>query len=164
MYWYHTALMVGGLVALILAWNVPRAPLWLMLGALSFGSSYLYHIAELPYPAAFGAATNLAVCFALYALAQQKWELRVWNCFHLMIVIDLLYLSGAITSRYDFAVGLEIANWLALLIIGAAGVTGRAGYGPVGLLPRRARSGWSRAVNYSLWKNRARPPFWQSSE
>lgn len=161
MNWYHIALLVGALGALILAWDVPRATLWIMCGVASFVTSYFYHISELPYPAVFGAATNLAVCFAIYAKAQLQYEMRVWNCFHLMIVIDLLYLSGWINSRYDFAVGLEIANWLALLIIGTAGVAERSGFGPLGLFALRARAGWPRALLNRLWGERENPPFWQ---
>lgn len=164
MNWYQLALVIGAVVAAALAWNVPRAVLWIGLGALSAIASAWWHDAALPYPAVFGAATNLAICFALYAHSQLKWEMRVWNCFHLMIVIDLLYLSGWIYSHYDYAVALELANWLALLIIGTAGIAERAGYGPAWAFARRARTGWAGALHRRLYAKRADPPWWKVSE
>ena len=160
--WYWIALVVGALTAAALAWRVPRAPIWILAGAASFVASVAWHKANLPYPAVFGAFTNLAVCFALYAYAKLKWEMRVWNCFHLMIVIDLLYLSGWIYSRYDYALALELANWLALLIIGTAGIAERAGYGPAWAFARRASPGWAGAVHRRLYAERNDPPFWQA--
>jgi hypothetical protein len=162
--WYLWALAGGAVIAAALAWNVPRAVLWIALGALSFVASSWWSDAGLPYGAIFGAATNFAICFALYAAAQLKWELRLWNCFHLMIVIDLLYLSGLIKSHYDFAVGLEVANWLALLVVGTVGLMERAGYGPAGLAAFRSRAGWARVVRNRLWKARSSPPFWLVQE
>ena len=162
--WYDAALLAGAVVAMSLSWKLPRASLWIILGALSFFLSYQWHVAGWPYPAVFGASTNLAVCFAIYAKAQLKYEMRVWNCFHLMIVIDLLYLSGWISSRYDYAVGLELANWLGIFVIGVAGLADRAGYGHNWLLSHRRRSGWVHAVFARLWDTREHPPFWRSNE
>lgn len=164
MHWYQAALAIGAIVAVTLAWRVPRAGVWIGAGALSFIVSSAWNDFHLPYAAAFGAFTNLAVCFALYAYAKLKWEMRVWNCFHLMIVIDLLYLSGWIYSHYDYAVALELANWLALLIIGAAGVAERLGYGPAWAFARRSRPGWAGAFHRRLYAQRSDPPFWQVSE
>lgn len=158
MHWYHIALAVGAIVAGALAWNVPRAVLWISMGALSFLASSWWHDAGFPYGAAFGAATNIGICFLIYAHAELRWELRVWNCFHLMIVLDLLNLLGLIRSHYDFAVALEIANWLALLIIGAVGIADRVGSG-VFNGPRHPRG--ADLVHRALWAERSRPPFWQ---
>jgi len=161
---YDAALLAGAVIAGVLSWNLPRASLWIILGALSFYTSYQWHLAGWPYPAVFGASTNLAVCFAIYAKAQLKYEMRVWNCFHLMVVIDLLYLSGWIKSRYDYAVGLELANWLGLLIISMAGLADRAGYGPTWLFSLRGRSGWVSGIFARLWETRDNPPFWHARE
>lgn len=159
MHWYQGVLLAGAVIATVLAWNVPRAVLWIALGALSFITSSWWHDAGLPYGAAFGGATNFAICLALYAWAQQRWELRVWNCYHLMLLIDILYLMGFIRSHYDFAVALEIANWLALLVIGAAGIAERAGHGmafrPLG---HSGAGFFSRA----LFAPRKAPPFWEA--
>jgi hypothetical protein len=164
MSWYLWALVGGAVVATALAWRVPRAVLWIGLGALSFMASSIWNDWHLPYPAAFGAFADLAVCFALYAQAQLKWEMRVWNCFHLMIVIELLYLSGWIYSHYDYALALELANWLALLIISSAGVAERTGYGPAWAFARRSTSGWAGALHRRIYAKRDDPPFWQVNE
>ena len=159
MHWYQTALAIGAVIACVVAWNVPRAVIWVALGALSFVVSSWWHDAGLPYGAAFGAATNVAICLLIYAIAELRWELRLWNCFHLMIVLDLLSLTGVVKSHYDFAVALELANWLALLVVIVTGITERAGRGvPTGL------RGVSRTglVYRALWAERSHPPFWQA--
>ncbi len=155
--WYHTALVVGACIAAILAWNVPRANLWLGLGALSFVVSSWWHTAGLPYGPAFGAATNLAICAALYAWAERRYELRIWNAFHLMIVIDILRMTGFIKSHYDFAVALEVANWLGILVVGATGILERAGDG---IAAHRSDAGWFGVVRRVLFAPRKHPPFW----
>lgn len=159
MHWYHLALLAGAAGAAALAWNVPRAVLWISLGALSFVSSSWWHEAGLPYGAAFGAATNLAVCYAIYALAKLRYELRVWNAFHLMILIDILWMAGMIKSHYNFAVALEVANWLGILVIGATGILERAGDG---IAAHRSYTGWLGAIHRSLFEERKHPPFWRT--
>jgi len=159
MHWYHTALVAGAAAATVLAWNVPRAVLWVSLGVLSFLVSSWWHEAGLPYGAAFGAATNLAICYAIYALAQLRYELRVWNAFHLMIVLDLLYMAGVIRTHYTFAVSLEVANWLALAVIGTTGILERVGYGSRDFLGGR---GWLDSFARVLFSERKHPPFWRA--
>jgi hypothetical protein len=159
MHWYQFALLAGAVIAAALAWNVPRAVLWISLGGLSFLASSWWHDAGFPYGAAFGAATNLAVCYAIYALAQLRYELRVWNAFHLMILIDLLRMAGVIKTHYTFAVSLELANWLAILIIGTTGILERVHNG------RRDfswRPGWVHHLRRALVSERKRPPFWKA--
>jgi hypothetical protein len=159
MHWYQAALLVGAAVTVVVAWNVPRAVFWVALGALSFVSSSWWHDAGLPYGAAFGALTNLAICLLLYAAAEQRWEMRLWNVFHLMIVIDVLSITGAIGSHYQFAVALELANWLGLSIIFTTGWLERAGrHG--GIPDSGHRSGVLGALRRALWAPRSRPPFW----
>lgn len=158
MAWYQALLVVGACTAGLLAWNVPRALMWIGMGALSFLASHWWHDAGLPYGAAFGAATNLAICYMLYAFAERRWEMRVWNCFHLMIVLDLMYMGGLIKSHYAFAVSLEIANWLALAVIGATGILERLRNGS----PHHDLGwGWAGALHRALYEKRKSPPFWE---
>lgn len=159
MHWYQTALAIGAVIACALAWDVPRAVMWISLGALSFVASSWWHDVGLPYGAAFGAGTNIGICFLLYAYAELRWEMRLWNVFHLMIVIDLLNLFGVVRSHYDYAVALELANWMALLLIGATGISERAGHGVSAghFDPRRPG-----LVHRALWSERSHPPFWQA--
>ena len=176
MEWYQTALLVGSCVTMLASWNLPRARFWILMGAVSFAISSWYWNAGLPYPSAFGAGTNLIICFFLYALAVQQWELRVWNCFHLMIAIDILWLLGwidnainfvnsfdipafqiQVESHYVFAVMLELCNWLALAVIFTTGLlerfyVDRTHHGSDWLLG---------AVSRSLRSKRALAPFWR---
>lgn len=144
--WYLWALAFGALAVAALAWNVPRAPLWIALQALSFCISGWWHDAGLPYPEAFGAFTNLVVICALYAYAQLLYEILFWASFIIMMLIDFLSLTGLISSHFVLAVGLEIANWLALIFIGAAGVADRAGIGHYWVGVFRARPKWTGAI------------------
>ena len=78
-----------------------------------------------------------------------------------MVLIDLLYLSGWITTRYEYAIGLEVANWLGILIISVAGLADRAGYGPNWMFAYRRRPGWLHVFLARLWEERDSPPFWR---
>lgn len=144
--WYLWALAFGAIAVAALAWNVPRAPMWVALQALSFCISGWWHDAGLPYPEVFGAFTNLAVIAALYAYAQRLYELFFWACFLLMLAIDFLALTNMLNSHFALAVGLEIANWLALISIGAAGMADRAGIGRYWVAVLRARPDWPGAI------------------
>lgn len=143
---YLWALAGFAIVVTALAWNVPRAPGWVALQALSFLSSGFWHDAGLPYGAAWGAFTNLAVIAALFAYAVLFYELAFWFCFMLMLVLDAIYLLNLFPSHSYFAIGLELANWLALLSIGAAGMADRAGVGLAWVAVFRARPTWARAL------------------
>lgn len=148
--WYLWALAAAAILAAVLAWRVPRAPLWVALGALSFLASGWYHDAGLPYGSAFGAFTNFAVIFALFAYATMLYELIFWLCFLAMLALDAFNLLGLIPSHSSFAIGLELANWLALISIGAAGMAERAGVGLAWLAILRTRPRWSGALHGRL--------------
>lgn len=145
--WYLWALVAGAVAVTILAWNVARAPLWIAMGALSFITSGWWHDAGLPYPAAFGAFTNFVVIAALSAYAVLLYELVFMACFIAMTGIELFYLTGLIISHHDFAVALEIANWIALLSVGAAGMADRAGIGLAWVAVFRTRPRWAGAIH-----------------
>lgn len=159
MHWYQAALLIGAVVAALLAWD-RRATLWIFLGVVSGVSSAIWHDSGMPYGAAFGAATNMAICTAIYLNWQWRWELQIAKCFMTMILIDAIWLWGLIPSHFWFAVSLEIVNWIALLIIGATGIAERARQH--GILSRGYGYGWARAVHRTLWEHRgSRPPWWQ---
>lgn len=153
-HWYQFALVAGACIAAAVSWHLPRAWLWIAMGVGSFIASTAWVRYGLPYGAAFGAATNLAICFTMYALAEHRWEMRVWNCFHAMITLDILYLFGLIGSKSQFVIGLEIANWAALIVIGATGVMNgvHLGYDHHGILGR---------IHRTLYSARKDPPFWK---
>jgi hypothetical protein len=130
------------------------------LGGLSFVVSSWWHNAGLPYGAAFGAATNFAICVAIYQLSQHRWEIQVGKCFLAMILIDAIWLWGLIPSHYTYAVSLEAANWIALTIIGATGFAERARRH--GHLSRGYGYDWAHRAHRALWEERGkRPPWWE---
>lgn len=145
--WYLWALAAGAVVVAVLAWRVPRAPMWVGLGALSFLTSGWWHDAGLPYGAAYGAFTNFVIIAALYAYAITLYELTFMGCFIVMVAIDFLNLTNTFNSHHDFAVALELANWLALLSVGAAGMADRAGIGLAWVAVFRTRPRWIGAVH-----------------
>lgn len=144
--WYLWLIAAAAAVVATLSWRVPRATMWLALQALSFCGSGWWHDAGLPYAEFFGASTDLAIVCALYAYAILLYELIFWACFVLMLAIDFLFLTHLINSHFALAVGLEFANWLALISIGAAGIADRAGIGRYWMAVLRARPGWTSAV------------------
>jgi hypothetical protein len=127
--WYLWLLGFFAVVFTVLAWRVPRAPAWVAMGALSFLSSGWWHDAGFDYGEVYGAFTNFLIIAALFAYGPLLYELVFMGCFIVMVVIDYLYLTNRFNSHHNFAIGLELANWLALLSIGAAGMAERAGVG-----------------------------------
>lgn len=123
--WYHVTLIVMALVSGIAAWDVPRAVLWICLGALSYATSAWWHNMGLPYATVYGATTNFVICLLLAWLATTKYELWLFNAFILMLVIDALFVAGFISSRFTFAVSLEIVNAAAMLLVMATGISER---------------------------------------
>lgn len=122
MAWYHITLISAAIIAVALAWRVPRAVIWLGLGAISYVISAAWHNAGLPYATQFGAATNLVICYLFICWAEQRWEMRLLNCFHMMLLIDLLYIFGVIHDHLIFAATLEIINLAAILLVAGTGI------------------------------------------
>ncbi len=121
-------LIAGAVLAIWSAWNVPRAVFWVALGAFLYAASAMWHNYGLPHGAFFGAGTNLFICLLMGIYADQKWEMRLWNFYHLMIVIDILFIFGFIQDKFIFAASLELVNLLALaFIIGTGAVERNAG-------------------------------------
>lgn len=155
----HLILSTAAVTATILAWNVPRAVLWVGLGALSYITSAWWHNAGLPYATQYGAATNLIICYMFWIFAEQRFEMRLWNFFHLMLVVDLLYIFGAINDKLVFAISLELINLAALIFIGVVGIMERVG-GVHAWSTRPRRTG---LVYRTLWAKRSlhSRPWWQ---
>ncbi len=74
MEWYHLVMIGAAVVAAALAWNVPRAVLWIVAGAISYVTSAWWHTAGLPGATYYGAATNLVICYLLWIFAQRRYE------------------------------------------------------------------------------------------
>jgi len=121
---FQIALLIGALVVAVLNWNQPRALIWIAIGATEFAltDAYFYIApAWLPHPFVTGVAdATLVIVLATYGI--HRWERWVRYCFMLSILVSMAYLLGWIPDRTSYAIGLEIANWLALLAIGGAGI------------------------------------------
>lgn len=160
--WYQIALVVGAVITLVIAWEVPRAALWIALGGLSFVASSLWHDAGFPYGAAFGAATNFVVWLFIFSWARQQWEMRVINCFQAMIATDIVYfglqLYSTHPSHYAFATLLELWNWLALVVIASTAIMEPT----YGRLPVLRNGRWFRVFEPVLFAERQHPAFWKA--
>lgn len=159
MFWYHWVLLSAATGAALLAWNVPRAVQWLCCGALSFVLSAMWHRAGWPYATAFGASTNLVICYLFWIFADQRWEMRLWNAFHAMLLVDLLYIFGAIGDHLTFAISLEFINLAAILLVAGTGIAERAS----GFHSRPAHRRGTGFIYHTLWAARsvASRPWWQ---
>lgn len=123
MEWYHWTLLTMAVAAGVVSYQVPRAVLWLALGAASFIASAIWHRYGFPYATLFGATTNIAILAMLSRFAKDQWELGFTLCFVLMLMVDLLFVTGAIVSQYQFAVALEVINLLAIMIVMGTGLS-----------------------------------------
>lgn len=161
MEWYHWTLIGAACTAALLAWNVPRAVLWISIGAVFYLASAMVHNYGFRYATQFGGATNLAMCYLLWIYADQRWEMRLWNAFHLMIIIDILYIFGWIGSQYDFAVALEIINLVTLIFIAGTGAAERLN----GVSSGPYLAGRPHSLHNLLWAERSdrSRPWWQKT-
>lgn len=160
--WYHWTLIGAAALAALSAWHVPRAVFWIAIGAFFYVVSAMWHVYGFPYATAFGAGTNLVVCYLLWIFAEQRYEMRLWNFFHLMLVVDLLYIVGTIRDQITFAITLEVINLVALLFIMLTGIAERVN----GLSIRPSDTGWARFVHRALFAERSTNsrPWWQTEK
>ena len=181
---YELALALAFTGAYIFTGNMPRARLWLILGALSYTVSSLYWAAGLPNPTIIGGVCDLAVCLGLYFLARQWWEMRVWNCYHAMILLNASYyidtmdspgllrmlsfhnllgwtasLAG-VSERFAYGALLDAANWAAILLIGGAAVA-QAMVIRHGVVASRRLGTWRGSVVRRVLAARKIPAFWR---
>lgn len=154
---FQIALLVGAVVVAALAWRIPRAIMWIIAGALSFVASTAYARFDLPYPPAFTAACDVAVCLGVYFFGQLRWELHLWRLFQLSVLVSIAHLAGVIGPHYAYIVALETINWLALFLIAGTAIMARVGENGMGSgrwTDRRLR--WA---NRTLHEKRATAPF-----
>lgn len=124
MQWYHYTLLAMAISAGVISWKIPRAVLWLSLGALSFVLSVIWHRSGLPGGLIFGAVTNFIICVCLSCVPKRMaWETGFFNAVIMMMMLDALRAWGFIASHEAFAIGLEIVNAVAILIIAAPGAS-----------------------------------------
>ncbi len=149
MAWYHISLLSAAAVAILAAWNVPRAAIWVSLGVVLYVASACWHNSSLPYGAAFGAATNFLMLGLLFVYGNQKWEIWLAGFFNLMLLVDALYMFGVIRDKFVFAASLELINLAALVFIIWTGALQR------GSVPRPSDAGRVAGVHHALLGERA---------
>jgi len=115
-------------VAIAMVANVanPRGLLWLSLGALDYLLTSWWHDEGLPLHPLFTAVVDFAVCLSIYLVCRwrggYRWELSLFLAFQLAVLGDFAAQAGLVSSS-DYALWLEIANWLALAVLIVAGTT-----------------------------------------
>lgn len=155
--WFHWALIALWALAFISAWKVPRAALWLALGALSYVISAWWHVHGLPYAVGVGAATNIGIVVVMFFRAKERWEMMVWQCITMMLLLDVLRVSGLVT-QLQFAMSLEAVNAAAMVLIGTTGIMDRIKAGDIH--PRIAGHRSVLSLHRALFAKREPYPRW----
>lgn len=158
MEWYHWTLVALAVLAIVSAWRVPRAVLWVGLGAFVYYLTAAWHNAGFPAGVWVGAASNFAMIVLITRYGEDRnWEWMLGNAFALMTLIDLFHAAGYAT-RLQFAVALEIVNAAALLMIAGTGIVQRirdgelvSGLADCVAVRRSHHAAFARARPYPHW-------------
>ena len=121
---FQIALLIGAVVVAALNWNQPRALIWIAAAAVNFALTdlYFYHAPVwLPHAFVTGVADATLVIF-IATYGKYRWERMVRYAFQLSILVSVAFLLGWIPDQTSYAIGLEVCNWLALLVMGGAGI------------------------------------------
>jgi len=159
MEWYHATLITMAVVAVVLAWRIPEAVVTVGIGAFFYVTSAWMHLNALWFATIYGISSNLVMCLVLYPMPKSagRWVDKVFSCYILMLLIDLLYVCGVIQSYDIFAGSLEVVNAYALLLIWAAGIAERAANGR---RPYHLHSGFLDRFNRAVLAPRKEYPRW----
>lgn len=124
---FELALLIGLIVAALASWRDWRALVWLAAGAADYIITSMYFYANLPYHPAFTLLVDASVCAAIWFTWQQRWEKILYQVFLLSVAFDLLKFFNVMGS-HAFATALEVANWLAILVIGGPHILEHIGW------------------------------------
>lgn len=126
---FQIALLIGAGATMALSWKLPRAKGLIALGVASFFFSTLYSRHAIPFMPAPAVAVffDALVCLWIYYAGRERWELLIWRVFQTMVLVNLLYLWGAIGPHSVYVIALEALNWLALVVIGTTACLERLG-------------------------------------
>lgn len=155
---FQGALLAAAIAAALLSWNNPRGLAWIAVAAVDFVLCAFYQAAEpavLPYPM-FTGLVDATVCLVLYLVGRFRWEMWLFRIFQLSVLFSVLRLFGIIETTYLYVAMLELANWLALLVIGGTSLLRHVnGMGLLGFASR-----WRvHRLNRAFFSKRAHPPF-----
>lgn len=119
---FEVALLIAAGATMVVTRSLPRAWLWIFLGFLSFLVSAVWWRLGLPHHPAATLVCDAAVCLSIYSLAQEKYEIWLYDVFRLSVLISLLKLFGIIHENLVYAAALECVNFAALLLLGGTGI------------------------------------------
>lgn len=115
---FQIALLIGAALTALISISQARALLWISVGVASFVISTWYARQSLPYPEAITALCDASICFMLYFLARERWEIYLFVLFQGSVLVSTAYLAGVIGPHWAYIAALEGINWLALCVIG----------------------------------------------
>lgn len=137
MSWYHVAQLASFVIAAVIAWNTPRAPMWVGLLAMSYVISVLYvHLspggAYWPPSQLVGLLLDGVVLIAIREFHKEQWEwYGLGTILGFIVTADVIQLLAVLTgfpppfSKENFGILLECLNYLALAVIGGVGLMDR---------------------------------------
>lgn len=121
------ALVYGAVIVAFLSWRIPRAWLWIGLGAANFAVTAIYEKYGFPMPPFLTAMCDATMCLIIYRFAEQRWEIWLFRLFQGSVLAGICYffmayVMGNTAGHLTYVVVLEIINWLALITIGGTAV------------------------------------------
>lgn len=121
---FELALLCGVVVAAIINAGVQRVYLWIAAGVFDYLVTSLWSDLGLPMHAFFTAMVDAGVCSAIYLVCKYRgghvWELPLFSAFQLSVLVGFLKIAEVPTD-YQYALSLELCNWLALFSLIGAG-------------------------------------------
>lgn len=125
---FQISIAIGALFTAYMAWNLPNAVRYILLGSVVAIACDVYYASGWPYPAAFTFACDALICLYIHWVATEKWEFALYSVFLASVVVSLLRIPSLIADEYTYRLSLELLNWLALLVMfGMAILEGKRG-------------------------------------
>lgn len=143
------SLAIGALVTMGMTWTLPRAWIWIGIGAASFVASSLYWdaseyfgVADPKLHPVFTLTCDALVCLLVAKYATELWELGFGVFFWFSVLTSLLMMTGIFPTTLIYAQLLEACNWMALLFLSGTGIINMIGRHEDALL-----HGWHRYLH-----------------
>lgn len=117
------AIFAGVLVSAFISKDNKRGLLWLALMTFSYLLSSTYWRSGFPHSEVVAGLCDVFICFSVYYLGRERWELWLWRLFQVSLLTNILYLANGVfswgmVSHEAYSIVLELLNWLAIISIG----------------------------------------------
>lgn len=117
------AIFAGVLIAALLSRSNKRGLLWLSLILFSYVLSSTWWRSELPAPELVTGLADAFICFAIFYLGRDRWELWLWRLSQISLLTSTVYLANNIfswgmISHETYSIVLELLNWIAIFFVG----------------------------------------------